>query len=292
MSETHWQSGRLDGFRGPKALLFGRVYEDSAIEAGVFPAGGRIACIASAGCTALDLSHQHAVTAVDLNPVQLAYAQRRAAGAPPEEGVAERWMARGRLGLRLVGWSPERLETFLGLADPAAQSAFWRDRLDTRGFRLVVDNVLRLTLLRAIYAAPLLQVLPVPFGPVLRSRLQRGWSRHANRSNPYARALLLGDLTPPGRPAGSPIRFVCSDMAEFLESCPPGSFDGFSFSNILDGAGPAYRARLFRAASRAGTKASMMVHRSFAEPGPDMKWNLAANDRSLLWGVVSVVPLH
>ena len=198
----------------------------------------------------------------------------------------------GRRALRLAGWESRRLDAFLDLAEPAAQVAFWREQLDTRRFRLGVDAVLRPAVLRTVYAAPLLAVLPVPFGPVVRGRLLRGWSRHANRTNPYARGLLRGDGPDAVTPDRTPIRFVCADMAEFLESCPPGSFDGFAFSNILDGASPAYRGRLFRAAQRAGTRESRMVHRSFAEPPPGSDGNLAATDRSLLWGVVAVVPLQ
>ena len=292
MPETHWESGRLDGRRGPQRLLFGRVYEDSAIEAKAFPAGSRIVCIASAGCTAIDLSANHTVTAVDLNPVQLEYARRRAAGGPVEPGMAERGMALGRRMLRLAGWRPALVEAFLQLDDPAVQAGFWHDRLETRRFRFLVDNLLRLSVLRAVYATPLLQVLPAPFGPVLRARMRRCWSRHPNRSNPYARALLAGDSSSAGRKALSPIRFVCTDLASFLETRPAGSFDGFSFSNILDGAGPGYRERLFQAAQHTGTAGSKVVHRSFAASGPEVGMNRAADDRSFLWGIVSVVPLH
>lgn len=292
MPGTHWESGRLDGRRGPQRLLFGRVYEDSDIEAKAFPSGSRVVCIASAGCTAIDLSENHTVTAVDLNPVQLEYARRRAAGGPAEPGMAERGMALGRRILRLAGWRPALVEAFLQLDDPAVQAGFWRDRLETRRFRFLVDNLLRRSVLRAVYATPLLEVLPAPFGPVLRARMRRCWSRHANRSNPYARALLAGGTQPAGRKAFSPIRFVCADLASFLESRPAGSFDGFSFSNILDGAGPGYRERLFQAASRTGTKGSKVVHRSFAAPGSEVGTNRAGDDRSFLWGIVAAVPLH
>ena len=289
---THWASGRLDGLHGPRRVLFGRVYEDSAIELGAFEPGGRIACIASAGDTAIDLSARHHVTGVDINPVQLAYARRRAAGTPARAGVAERGLAWGRRALRLAGWRPDLLESFLQMDDPAGQVVFWRERLETKRFSLVVDTLLRPALLHAVYAAPLLAVLPSPFGPVLRARMRRCWATHPNRSNPYARALLAGGLNAPATRAVTPIRFVCADMAEFLESCPPASFDGFAFSNILDGAGPGYRERLFRAARHAGAPGSVMVHRSFAEPDPAMERNQAGCDRSFLWGTVAVVPLH
>ena len=43
---------------GRRKLLFGCMYEDAAIELRVFQSGGRIFCIASAGCTAMKLAAQ------------------------------------------------------------------------------------------------------------------------------------------------------------------------------------------------------------------------------------------
>lgn len=53
---TPWEAGRFDQKAGPKRLLFGRMYEDPAIERGAFRPGGRIFCIASAGSTARALA--------------------------------------------------------------------------------------------------------------------------------------------------------------------------------------------------------------------------------------------
>jgi Protein of unknown function (DUF3419) len=91
-STTTWESGRLDQRSGPKMVLFGRMYEDVAIEREAFVPGSRVFSIASSGCTAMALAADHEVTAVDINPVQLDYAQRRAAGAAAQVGVAERVM--------------------------------------------------------------------------------------------------------------------------------------------------------------------------------------------------------
>ena len=79
--------------------------------------------------------------------------------------------------------------------------AFWNRHLNSAGFRLAVDTLLSVAWLRFVYASPFLEVLPPRFGRVLRSRLERCWQMHPNRSNPYARALLLGDRseTPPAR---------------------------------------------------------------------------------------------
>src|SRR5687768_12321771 len=71
---TAWRRGRIDRRAGPPELLFGRMYEDSAVELGAFEPGGRVFCIASAGCTAFDLAGRgDDVTAVDINPAQVEY---------------------------------------------------------------------------------------------------------------------------------------------------------------------------------------------------------------------------
>jgi S-adenosylmethionine:diacylglycerol 3-amino-3-carboxypropyl transferase len=293
MRETAWEAGRFDAGRGPKKVLFGRMYEDAAIEAAAFAPGGRIFCIASAGCTALELATRHAVTAVDINRVQLAYAERRAAGGPMRRGAAERVVAVGRGLMPLFRWNRRTVQAFLALEQPAEQFAFWNQRLNTAAFRWVTDRLLSLAWLKSVYASPFLEVLPPHFGRVLRSRLERCWKTHPNRTNPYARDLLLGERTDRApRPAGAPIRFVCADAAAFLEACAPGSFDGFGLSNILDGATASYRQRLFAAVRRAGTADSVVVRRSFAEPQHESASNLAAHDRSILWGIVDVRPLR
>jgi S-adenosylmethionine:diacylglycerol 3-amino-3-carboxypropyl transferase len=286
---TPWESGRFDRRRGPKKILFGRMYEDPRIEAAVFPPGARIFCIASAGCTAMALAARHRVTAVDINPVQLDYARRRLDGAPVETGTAERVMGALRGLLPLAGWRRATVEAFLALGDPAEQLLFWRERLDTALFRAGFDVGLSVSGLRAVYASPFLQILPPHFGRVMRGRLERGFGTHPNRTNPYAHALFLGDTEgTPGdatRVVGE-IELVEADAAEYLETCAPGSFDGFTLSNILDGAPEGYRERLFAAVKHAAAPGSSVVVRSFAEPGPRAEGNWAAFDRSMLWGVV------
>jgi S-adenosylmethionine:diacylglycerol 3-amino-3-carboxypropyl transferase len=271
-------------------VLFGRMYEDVAIEREAFVPGSRVFSIASSGCTAMALAADHEVTAVDINPVQLDYAQRRAAGAAAQVGVAERVMGIGRRALAPAGWRRKTLESFLALDDPREQLAFWNQHLNTRRFRCALEVMLSATWLRTVYAAPLLRVLPPHFARVMRGRMERCWALHPNRSNRYARALLLGELAGgPSKPPSAAIRFVCADAASYLESCAPGAFDGFTLSNILDGAPDDYRRRLFAALSRAGSRQSAAVFRSFAEPEIQaVANNLAAQDRSMLWGVVEI----
>lgn len=190
--QTAWNKGRIGSGKGPHRLLFGRMYEDADIEREAFLGKGRVFCIASAGTTALKLAREHEVVACDINRVQLAYAERRAHGAPPESGDAERVMSFVRAFMPIVGWRARTLRTFLTLSDVAEQTSFWRKHLDTFRFRMGFDSLMSPPLLRLMYAARFLSFLPSNFGTVLRKRLERGFARHENASNPYIRALLLG----------------------------------------------------------------------------------------------------
>jgi S-adenosylmethionine:diacylglycerol 3-amino-3-carboxypropyl transferase len=286
---TAWERGRLDARAGPSKLLFGRMHEDASIELGAFRPGGRIFCIASAGCTAMALSPRHEVVAADINPVQVDYARRRFLGEAGSGGAAERMMARGRGFAPLVGWRSSRIREFLDLAVPSQQIAYWRRHLDTRRFRAAMDVILSPAVLGIFYARPLLRCLPQNFGVVLRARMERCFARHSNRDNAHARALLLGELSDAPAPAEARgIRLVHADAATLLESEEPGSFDGFTLSNVFDGASEAYRRRLSVAVRRAAAPGAVVVLRSFGEPRVASPTNRADDDRSMLWGVVEV----
>jgi hypothetical protein len=179
-----WQRGRFDASAGRSKVLFGRMYEDASIELEAFRPGGRIFCIASAGCTAMKLAARHEIVAVDVNPMQLGYAARRIAGERSIRGTAERVMAFGRAFAPVLGWWPSRVRAFLELDDPEEQLVFWRRHLDTRRFRLGLNALFSPTALRAVYAPQLLGFLPRRLGAVFRKRLERGFARNSNARTP------------------------------------------------------------------------------------------------------------
>ena len=288
---TVWERGRLDARVGPRQVLFGRMYEDASIELDAFRPGSRVLCIASAGCTAMKLAPHHEVVAVDINPVQLAYAERRLNGDPGFRGRAERVMDFARFFAPLAGWWPSRVRAFVELDDPAEQMEYWQQQLNTWRFRAALNGLFSVTALRSVYSSPLLDFLPKRLGVVMRTRMERCFASHPNRTNPYARSLLLGELSPDLPPTeAKDTRLVHADAAGFLENEPPASFDGFTLSNILDGADEAYRQRLFAAIKRAAAPMATTVLRSFSDADASSPANRATDDRAMLWGSVLVRP--
>ncbi len=188
----------------------------------------------------------------------------------------------------LLGWDARELERFCNLEDVEEQARVWRAQLETRRFRLVVGVALRPLGLRLAYAGDFVAAVPRRFDRVLRRRLERGFRVHPNRHNPYAAQLLLGEGASAEVPRGAALALVCADAAEYLEACPSGSFDGFSLSNILDGAAVSYTDRLLRAVRRAAAPGAVLVLRSLGEPARSQDDRWAARDRSFLWGSVRV----
>lgn len=288
---TAWERGRLDDRTGPRQVLFGRMYEDPAIELGAFRPGSRVFCIASAGCTAMKLAPLHNVVAADINPVQLSYAQRRFHGDIGVRGRAERIMDFIRFFGPLAGWWPSRIRKFLELEELNEQAEFWQQELNTWRFRAAIDALFSVAALRSVYAPGFLDFLPKRLGSVMRGRMERCFTRHPNRTNLYARSLLLGELSSgPPPPQAQDIRLVHADAAGFLEKEAAASYDAFTLSNILDGADGAYQDRLFAAVRRAAAPGAITVLRSFGNTDATSPANRAADDRSMLWGSVLVRP--
>ncbi|WP_116244713.1 DUF3419 domain-containing protein [Nocardiopsis sp. FIRDI 009] len=297
MTGTPWSAGRVLALpgRGPR-LLFGRMYEDPRVEERVFPAApARVLCVASAGDTAAALARAgYDVTAIDVNPVQLAYARARVEeGAPAARGSAELMLAAARrtTAAALVSWRPDALRAFLDLADPRIQSLWWRTRLDGPGLRLLMGAALRpVGVLAAALAPGLRHAVPARFDTELRARIARVVARHPNADNPLLAALLTGRAPEPPPDGPSPadgVRFVLGEITEHLESVPAGSYDAVTLSNVLDGPGPAYRRRLRAAVERAVRPGGTAVLRSVgsAEGAAAVR---AEAERCPLWGSLYV----
>jgi S-adenosylmethionine:diacylglycerol 3-amino-3-carboxypropyl transferase len=263
------------------------MYEDAQIELEALPREGRIFCIASAGCTAFELARCGAsVTAVDVNPAQVAYVRERLMGAAPRDGATETTLARLRRLGPLAGWTRERLHRFCALDDPGVQETFWAEQLDTRRFRAALAFALRPGVVRLAHDPDLADAIPKRFDRVVRSRLERGFATHPNAPNPYARALLLGTGEQPEPPPRANVNVECADAAAFLEAAPRHSFDGFALSNVVDGAPGTYAERLRNAVRRAAARDAVVVVRSFAQAAHPEAEERARGDRALLWGSI------
>ncbi len=287
---TPWRHGAIGLGRSPR-LEFGRMYEDPTIEALALERAQHVLAVASAGDVALALARrEHRVTAIDVNPVQAAYVRARLAGAPARPGAADRLLDAGRAVLRAAGWRPSLLDAFCRLDDPSVQLAVWRTELATPRVRRLLGAALRPSLLRLGYRGAFALAAPPDLGAGLLDRVEAGLGRHANRRNPWAHLLLQGRWPPAEPPPPRPglVHVVTGELADHLESVPPGTYQGFALSNVLDGPGRAYRARLCRAVRAAATPGAPVVLRTLGEPASPAGADRAVLDRSLIWGGITV----
>lgn len=287
---TPWAGGRFDQRRGAPRLLFGRTFEDPAIELAAFPSSGTVLCIAGAGDTARAIASAHRrVIAVDLNPAQLHEVDRRLSGGAPREGSADRLLRTGRGALRPFGWVPRRLHDLCQLEDPDEQVRQWAD-LASPSVRLVLRVALQRRGLRVAYGPDFASVAPSRFGDVLLDRIGSRIAFAPNRANPWLSHLLTGNWSrPEPHDDAAQIDLRLGDVAEVLAAMPPGSLDGISLSNVLDGPSRAYADRLLRAARVAARPGAPIVLRSFLDAADAESADRADRDRSLLWGSVSVL---
>jgi S-adenosylmethionine:diacylglycerol 3-amino-3-carboxypropyl transferase len=291
---TPWAEGRL-GRRGRPALLFGTMFEDAAVEIAAFTERERVLAVASAGDVALALAAAgHRVTAVDVNPAQIAYVGERLWGGPRRVGQADRLLALGRRVLAPAGWGRARLARLSVLDERHEQVAEWR-RLTTGASGAALRALLAPAALRLGYRRPF-AALAGPLGRALPARIERGLARHPNRSNPFARLLFTGQAPAPVDLDGAAARAVTlavDDVAAHLEAAPAGSYDAFALSNVLDGAPGGYRARLLAAVRRAAAPGAVVVLRTLLPArGPRSAADAAAaeRDRALIWGGLTIAP--
>ena len=168
----------------------------------------------------------------------------------------------GRSGARfapVLGWRPSRVREFLDLASPAEQIEYWRRHLDTRRFRAATRRDPLDGVLGALYARPLLAALRTP----LEGSCAAAWSEASAgiptaTTSTRARCSWATSPSAPPPPEARRIRLVHADAATCLENEPPESFDGFTLSNILDGASDAYRQRLSAAVRRAAAPGAVV----------------------------------
>ncbi|GAA5190486.1 hypothetical protein GCM10023322_45720 [Rugosimonospora acidiphila] len=296
--DSPWEAGRLTPGRRPQ-VLFGRMYEDHAVELALFPPASRVLAIASAGDTAAALARAgHRVTAVDINPIQLAYARARVAGGPTVTGTADRLMAIGRAAAAAAvpAWRPAAMAQFLALDDPAEQARRWRRELDRPLLRALMGVGLRPAgPLAGILRAGLHRLVPPRFDVVLRRRIEATVGRYPNATNPWVWRLLLGREGPGPATAtaaapGADIEWVHADVIEHLERAPAGGYDAVTLSNVLDGPPPAFTERLRAALRHALRPGGPVVVRSFRDRPPLA--GRALPDRSVLWGSVTDVAIE
>ena len=288
-----WETGNFSaGHEGPE-LLFGRMHEDWNLESAYFSPGGRVFCVASAGCTSLALAARgHAVDAVDLNPAQVEYVRSRLMGKPQRQGAAERWLHRVR---RLSSWAaPDRsaIRRFLMLTDPPTQLRYFGSVVGNKWRKALFQLMLSSWSLGAAFHKDFAGAVPSRFGSILWRRLENGFATHPNRWNSFAWQLFEERTSPFEEalpPITCPIRVARSDAAAFLEAGPGGAYDGFSLSNILDAAESGYWDRLSRSLVHAAKPGAVVILRGLGEPHNDEEREMAVRDRSMLWGRIRVM---
>jgi SAM-dependent methyltransferase len=285
MVKTAWTAGRLAG-AGPPRLIFGRMYEDPDIEAGLLPEG-RVLAIASAGDVAFALAAAgREVVSVDINPSQVEYVRARVAGAPSRAGQADRYLAMAAAALPLLGLSKGRLRTFFDLDDPSIQVTAWR-KLAGRRFRAALGLAFG-PALKLAYRTDLARALPQGFAVEVAARLERGFGIHPNRSNPLARALFA---LPVAAISAQRIEVAHAEVVDFLRGQAARSFDGFAFSNVADGATGGFRDELIASARRCARPGAIAVLRTLGMPRSSEDDARAASDRTLIWGGIEVVAI-
>jgi hypothetical protein len=317
-SMTPWAKGSLHRFGKRDRLLFGATYEDPLIELAALKACENVLCISGAGDTVRALAaNGHNVTALDINGAQIAYAVDRTNGGPFRRGAAERVMAIGRTILRTGGWSPSRIDSFVGANNIEAQLEQWR-ALTGGTSGVLLRTLLSPARLAAAFQPQFVSLVGPGFSDRLLTTLTAALSQSVNCYNPFVPLLFQG--RPATTTAVAPtqteprrgrLTFLHTDAVAYLSSLEAGTFDGASLSNIGDGAPTQFHESLNLALQHAVRPGSPVVVRSMGDlsklgstrqlgvlaalagdsPDPDRLRAvqvLAATDRSLIWSGVEV----
>jgi S-adenosylmethionine-diacylglycerol 3-amino-3-carboxypropyl transferase len=246
---------------------FAVVREDPAIEEMVCARVGArsILTVASGGCTALSLVHAHpelAVTAFDMNPVQLAHVRAKA------EAIANGDLGELRMlnqcgefeGLfrtlrrfveEFVAPREELLRFFAGSVE--RREAWFANKYWKVGFELALHD----SFLHAMFGPAATQhAEPGSYPGYFQRVFERGLRRPDATTNPFLEHVLLGDYEHPPKflqaRRALPIELV---QGTLLDAGDLRRFDVISLSNIFDWSDDALVAEWARAldASRSGT---------------------------------------
>ena len=182
-----------------------------------------------------------------------------------------------------LGWTRATLERFCDLDETDEQLEFWRRRRHppaaARACGRLQPKAASAHLRPAVRRRPPCSIRSHP-PPQARARIRSS----PERRKPVrigAAARPHEDTTP------APLAVESADAIDFLEACAPGSFDGITLSNILDGADRDYSARLFDAVRRAAAPGAVMIARlPRAHRRRRARW--AARDQALFWGSIRV----
>jgi hypothetical protein len=287
-SETPWAKGRF-GLGRRARVLFGAMYEDPSIDLQAVEGRANVLCICSAADTAKFLANNgHNVTAVDINPAQVAYAKQRLAGRPYQRGLAEVLMAIGRTVLRPVGWSRRELTRFCTATDIEVQRQQWHQLTHGArglGFRVLLSP----SRLRLGYKREFVDVAGKGFADRVFAIVDRSLVHVPNADNPYASLLFLGQPLP-DVPLNSDAQLtvLCADVVKHLLSVPEHHYDAVTLSNILDGASQSFHDELRRALQHGAKPDAPVVLRTFKAVSDEAATIRASNDRSLIWSAIWV----
>ncbi len=261
MSES-WQQARLRfGGGGP---LFGWMHEDAAIEVSLLPAGGRAACVLSAGDTAFALLRSGASEVLAADPsrpqhelvrLKLAAARRgfdvgQAAACKVSEVLAgmrsavpaQRWhgrpmLAAGSVDARLR-WI-ERVVTPM-VAGRSQERVDWQAVFERKRWRAAWS--LLAGVIRVVFPPWYRQHLPADFIERVRRRFEACCLREDAGTNPHLRRLMSGSIMGEPEvwlPAWPPNDSELLDRLSLHEGtlgdlAASGPFDVVAASNILD----------------------------------------------------------